>query len=471
MIEIDRVAENLFDKIRSRFSKIRIGDDKAKSTVDPTKARIFNFDFSEHFDNITISLIDENNLKIYYDIEAPRVLDSVEKSNWYKFLRNMRFFAQRNGLTYDVRDIAKNGLDRHDLQHINKDAEVINKNEVNMAESRLYGTKRSSYQKIGEVRIIVRHNKPIVDETSSRARGQNIQALYIENSLGERFRLPEGTTLNGARVYARHVKNGGGIHDEFGNHISKIISEMSALKLFARNMRGRNFDDAETTAMVESAINYYGKLHRDLFTIRGQRGYEQYRALWQPEVTAEEELDIDALRDRFVRRVFDDRLIDALPVVQRAYKADRTKVGDEFESWANSLLEDPDVGVNTKGPFSNSLIPNDIVDKPDVDGNTIDGSGEDQFLTDLLDENGFQYRFQDGVYHFESKEELERAKDVIAAADASYPMPRMGIYDYGYGVYGSTTNDREIGSYSNGVMENINDVEIRLFKKLAGLTK
>lgn len=467
MIEIERVAENLFDKIRSRFPAIRIGDDKAKSTVDPTKARIFNFDFSENFDNITISLVDENNLKIYYDMEAPRLLDPVERSNWYKFLKNMRFFAQRNGLSYDVRDIAKDGLEQHDIRHLNKDAEVINKDDVKMTESRLYGTRRSSYQKIGEVRIIVRHSKPIVDETNSRARGQNIMALYIENSLGERFRLPEGTTLNGARVYARHVKNGGDIHDDFGKHITKVINEMNALKLFVRNMRGRQFEDAETAGMVESAINHYGKLHRDLFTIRGQRGYEAYRSLWQPEIEEEEQIDIDALKERFVRRVFDDRLLDALPVVQRAYSADRTRVGQEFEEWANSLLEDPDMKVNTKGPFSNSMIPDEVTDDPVSD---IDGAGDDQFLTNLFNENGFEFRYQDGVYYFESKEEVERAKDIIAAADASYPMPKFGIYDYGYGVYGATTFDRELPN-NKGVHESTEDIELRLFKKLAGLAK
>lgn len=471
MINIEKVAENLFDKIRSRFPEIRIGDDKAKSTLDPTKARIFNFDFSENFNNITISLVDENNLKIYYDMEAPRILDPVEKKEWYGFLKNLRFFAQRNGLTYDVRDIAKGGLEQHDLKHLNKDAEMIGKDEVNMTESRMFGTSRSSYQKIGEVRIIARHSKPIVDDTNPRARGQNIQALYIENSLGERFRLPEGTTLNGARAHARHVKNGGDIHDDFGKHISKIITEMNALKTFVRNMRGRQFEDVETNAMVESAVNYYGKLHRDLFTIRGQRGYEQYRSLWQPEVVEEDDFDLDALKERFVRRIFDDRLLDALPVVQRAYKSDRTKVGDEFEQWANGLLEDPDMQVNTKGPFSNQLIPDAVSDVEDTDGNYVDGGEEDNFLVNLFNKNNFQYRFQNGVYYFESKEEVSRAKDIIAAADPNYPMPRMGVYEYGYGVYGSTTNDREIGSYSNGVMENVDDVEMRLLKQLAGLTK
>jgi hypothetical protein len=44
----------------------------------------------------------------------------------------------------------------------------------------------------------------------------------------------------------------------------------------------------------------------------------------------------------------------------------------------------------------------------------------------------------------------------------------MGVYGYGYGKYGSTTADREIGSYSNGVME---ELGTNLLKQLAGITK
>lgn len=89
-------------------------------------------------------------------------------------------------------------------------------------------------------------------------------------------------------------------------------------------------------------------------------------------------------------------------------------------------------------------------------------------MTQLLDSNQFEYKLQNGVYYFESHQEVERAKDIIAAADASYPMPKMGVYDYGYGTYGSTTFDRELPN-GKGVHESVNDIELRLFKKLAGI--
>ena len=35
MLEIEKIAENLFDKIRSRFDGVNVGDENAKATLDP----------------------------------------------------------------------------------------------------------------------------------------------------------------------------------------------------------------------------------------------------------------------------------------------------------------------------------------------------------------------------------------------------------------------------------------------------
>jgi hypothetical protein len=402
MIELDKIAESLFDKIRSRFDGVSIGDETSKATLDPTKARFFNFDYEvdgENYGNVTISLIDDNSLKIYFDKEMDREMEDHVKKDWFNFLKNMRLFAKRNLLSFDIRDIAKSGLELRDLKHLNKDAEVQDVQDIKVTESKLYGTRRSSYQKLENVRIIARHSKPIVDETKPGARSRNIECFYVENSLGERFRLPEGTTLNGARAHARHIKNGGNVQDDFGQHLTKIISEMNSLRMFARNMRGRQFEDRETSAMVESAIDHYGKLHRDLFALRSQRGYDQYRALWQPESITEEDFDVNSLKERFVKKVFDDRLMDALPIVKRVYDQSRNRTAEEFEAWANGVLEDAG-GINVTSPIGNAMH------VQDSDGNVMDGDSEDEELAELFNSNGFEWRFQDGVYYFESKEEV-----------------------------------------------------------------
>ena len=45
MRELDKIADNLFNKIRSKFENINLGDENAKATNDPSKARFYNFDY------------------------------------------------------------------------------------------------------------------------------------------------------------------------------------------------------------------------------------------------------------------------------------------------------------------------------------------------------------------------------------------------------------------------------------------
>ena len=458
MEELNLVAKELFNKIRNRFSNISIADENLQTTLDPDKARYYYFDFQKDgrsIGNVNISLIN-NTLKIYYDKSISKFLDQSDKSEWFDYLHELRRFAKSNYPTiksFDVRDIDKSGLNVKDLIHIKSTDTKKSKNDV--VESKRWGTSRSSYENIEDVKIISRHKKPIIDDSDPAARSRNIGTFYIENSAGERFKLPEGTTLNGARVFARHVKNGGNLYDDFGNHITKIITEMQALKTFVRNMRGRTFEDVETNQMVSSAVNYYGKLHRDLFTLRSQRGYEQYKNLWTPELDEDDEnIDLDELKERFVKRIFDDRLMRALPVVKRAYDSDVGGISREFESWANDMVEDASMDINPISP-----TPHDM----DME---LDNDNESTGITGLLDDNNFDYKLIGGVYYFTSREELERAKDVIAENDPTEKFPPMKIRDWEYGSYGSSTFDRELPN-GKGVMEN----DLSFLKLLAGLTK
>ena len=64
--EIESISTALFDKIRSRFPGVTLGDEKAKACTDPAEARFFNFTYTgqdgAEFGSVTISLIDETSL-------------------------------------------------------------------------------------------------------------------------------------------------------------------------------------------------------------------------------------------------------------------------------------------------------------------------------------------------------------------------------------------------------------------------
>lgn len=469
MDDIEKVAEDLHDLLNGPFGHIEMRDKTWKSTVVPKDARFFAFDYTDLQDDaavINIGLFTEKSMKVFIDHDIVDQMDDDQRQRWYKFLKRLRMgVANPHRFSFDLVNFTKGKMDlRHMIQQT-KDVGLVDKADIGkMTESKMFGSSRSSYQTLESVRIVVRHSKRI-EEGDGRSR--NIEAIFIENGQGERFRVPDGTSLNGARAYARHIKNGGQMHDELGEHIGKIITEMNALKVFVRNTRGRQFEDAETSSMVEAAIDHYGSLHRDLFTMRGQRGYQQYKDLWQPEQPLTDEIDIDALRERFTRRVFDERLDAALPIVHRVYKTKQESIAEEFESWANQVIEsedevvdDSDVNINIKSPFANSE------DSGAAKGeNDIDGGSSDESIDGLLERNGFEYQFQDGKYWLESKQEIERAKDIIAANAPGMPFPPMAVYAPGQGTFGASTFDRELPN-GKGVMEDMDQM-----RHLAGLTK
>ena len=343
MREVNKIAESLFEKIRDRFEDVSLGNENAKATSDPEKARFFNFDYvvdGENHGNITMSLIDETSLKVYFSKNITDGLSEHEKKHWYHFLRELREFAKRNLLSFEPRDITRSTLKHRDIAQQSKADATYDKDEV-IGESKLYGTSKSSYQKFGPARIIVRHSAPVVDEMTG-ARSRHINSIYVENSEGERFKMPF-KSLTGARAMARHVSAGGTPHDDLGKHICEMAMECTKLKPFMNNVRRRTFEDSETQSMVEAAFEYHGLLNNTLKRMSGKKGYTRCKEQFVATSTSyipEDEANLDEMKERFIKRVFNEKMTDALPLVYKAYDMKKNnKFTEQFESWANNIAE------------------------------------------------------------------------------------------------------------------------------------
>jgi hypothetical protein len=347
MRELDKISSALFDKIRSRFNSVNIGDDKAQRITDPEQARFFNFDYisndGENFGNVTISLIDENSLKIYYGSNITDSLDEVQSKEWFSFLRDLKNFARRNMLTFDTRDINRSNLDLKDIrQQAGSDA-TFSKDELAISEGRLYGhgnNKRMSFGDVGTHKIIIKHKDQINPEKRGD-RARQIEHVFIETPVGERFLL-DHTNLHGARATANHLRHGGRFGDEGSELINEMVREMASMRHFVRAMRNRTFEDTETTGMVEAAMHRYSEVKENLKKFQGRRGQELLMDMLSCRNEVDETADIDELRERFVKKIYDDRFNEALPYVYKAYqnrkKMDTSETA-EFESWANSVTE------------------------------------------------------------------------------------------------------------------------------------
>jgi hypothetical protein len=215
MKAIQIISQDLFDKVRSRFTNLEMGDETGAVTIDPAEARFFDFDFVNEGVNlgrVSISLGDPGSLKIYYSQGITENQDDPAKHMWYDFLKEMRLFAMRRLMRFDTRDIAKTNLDKNDFQHLAATQGRKEEPEMNtMNESRWNqkSSKKTSRAVKGATEVIVRHHSP-VDEMYPGARSQkkNIKAIYIQNRDGERFKYPFIHPA-GAFAMAQHVDHGG----------------------------------------------------------------------------------------------------------------------------------------------------------------------------------------------------------------------------------------------------------------------
>ena len=343
--EIESISSALFDKIRSRFSNVTLGDESAKDCSDPSKARFFNFTYTgsdgAEFGKVTISLIDETSLKVYFGQNISGEMDREQRKEWYLFLRNLRQFAKRNLLTFDTRDINKSNLRLQDIKQQAKTDDVATADDVTVTESRLYGTTRYSYEDLGECRLRIHHSGLVNDDVRGD-RSRKIRDIFIETPIGERLHVPF-KNLHGARAMAQHITNGGNMHNERGEHICELVNEMSAMTAFVRGTKHRQFEDQETADMTRSAVHHYDQIKRTLRQLRGARGYRSYFETFSPAENPLEDIDVVALRERFAKKVYNDRFNDALPYVYRAYKQQKesavSDMSSELEEWAEEVYE------------------------------------------------------------------------------------------------------------------------------------
>ena len=313
MRSVENIAEELFDKIRSRVANIKLGDENGAVTTDPQQARFFEFNF-KHRDlpigAVTISLNEEGILQVYFPNSMVEDADSGTADAWYGFLKELSRFSARNMLNYETHNVTKERLDKKDYQFLTQ------RNQDEVMENRLHGTSQKSFLEQGTAKLIIKHSKT-VDETKMGARSRNISAIYIENSEGERFKFANNY-LPGARAMARHVSNEGHTRDDRGQHIVEIMKEMTDLKTFVRSVKREEYVNEDAQEVIDAATDRYYGLKDTLKAISSAKGYSDYFENWVPGAVEVEENDIEDLKQKLTREVYDDRLTDSLPSVRRA---------------------------------------------------------------------------------------------------------------------------------------------------------
>ena len=369
-------SEDLFNKIRSQFSNIRLGDENGAATADPSSAVFFEFEFQEDadtFGSVSISLADGENMKVYYNRDLVSKIDEDSRDEWYAFLKELKDFAVEHQMRFDVRDITKNNLTKQDYENLADTNKTVNTDEMSEELARitklagvtegLTGTAKRSYENLNKTKLIIRH-KGKVDETVPGARSRQIQSLYIENEDGERFKYPL-THLAGARAMMRHVSNGGRPHDEFGQHIVSTSEDIAKLNSFSRYVTNKDQLNDNAGDIIEQTKLKLENLRGYMKNLSNQAHYENASKDFK---TSEEQIlddeTVNKMREKFTMTNLDSRVEDALPIINRIMS--ELENAPKEEEQVNELEPDAEpIDAPVQAPVDHGAVVQSFLNDPD----------------------------------------------------------------------------------------------------------
>ena len=317
-MDLNAVAQDLFDELKSRYSELTLGDDTAQTTIDPQSARFFKFSWNNNAVSIAL---DEETLRLVYNKDLTNSLEEEQEQNWYKFARTMREFAVTHNLGFKPQDVEKLDLEQGDFEFMSQ---------VNtVQESNMHGTSKTSYNKLDKTKMIIRHSKQ-VDETVPGARSRNIDVIFIENAVGERFRFPYNY-LQGARAMQMHVAKGGNPYDAIGESIITKVHEIAQLRNFTKYAVSKGLLDENTQPYIDAAQKKIAEAKKTLHRLQKSTTYESAAEEVKIQNANISEEDLSELKKLFTKETFDDSIVDAfrfLPINELKPADDASDDGD-----------------------------------------------------------------------------------------------------------------------------------------------
>ena len=380
---LESIAEELFGKIRTRFPKIQLGNESGEVIANNKEigsARFFEFDYVKEgvaLGSVSIELSEDNGLVVMYSNDLTEGQNQLVVNEWYGFLKSLREFAKKRLLNFDTRDLVKTNLDKRDYGYLAK-----NNGEGAMTESKLWGTSKTSFQDMGEAKIIVKHTQP-VNYDNPAGRTLHIESIFIENAQGERFKYPY-KHLNGARALARHVAHGGTPYDALGEHVIGLSEEMSKLRFFKGYVSRQEQVSEAMGSVTDKVIERIEQVKKEIHQLQSEQHYRSFAESFKASEAKSIPEDImNDWIDRLTVRSFNEALKDVFPYiyklvdesgpVQELSAADlisATEIAqdpaesfessiselDDFEAHLDSIVKEDDDLLSTDGTVQTAAI-------------------------------------------------------------------------------------------------------------------
>jgi len=322
-----------------------------KAVPVPEEAEVFEIDFvkdGESYGKVYVSIDGLHQLIVYFDdkvANSPKN-GSADSESWEQLTRTLKRFATMKQLSFKLSDMDNLENDMAKREHTKK--------QETMYEGYHAQGKKASYSdNVPTTKILIQHKRKM-EEGEQRYR--QIDKIFIENSIGERALAP--TDKPGlARVFARHIAEGGKANDDRWNHISGLCEEYGKMAGFVRATRNGQFNES-AQQLVAEGINHYQKLRESLGKMSGKRGYNAYFESYTPSLMEDEE-QVD-LSEMFMSSSLDPRIEGVMPILSKLSKH-ITETADmeetiALEAWADDIMGDAPKATTKSGKPSNQEV-------------------------------------------------------------------------------------------------------------------
>jgi hypothetical protein len=320
----DNIAQQLYNLLTAKGFNVKSLNNTGDQDAAIQDSDIFSFDFvhkGTNYGSVVIILKPDLSIELLVTDAIGKHMDNDlgARDAWFAFLQELRNFARRKSPDFKISDASQ-------LPYRLKAAES-----ANLAEGRYWGSKHIS-RTTGpqKTKLRIRHNRDI---NEGDARFRHIQELFIETADEQRFKLPF-TSLVGGRAMARHCAEGGNPWDPIGQNITKMVKECAVMGNFLRRVSAGNWANTPQIELVEAARRHYQEQRKRLKSLAGRRGYQNHVSNFDSTndmVVAES--TVQAIKELFCQAPNQEMVSEVAPILGTMAEA------DQFESWADSLLE------------------------------------------------------------------------------------------------------------------------------------
>jgi len=334
-IDQESFNKRLYDIFKTRGYKPAPKDSKNERT-NPEIADVFEFQFikdGENYGKAWATIDKTSSLNIYYDDNQagspPGQTKGVDyDDSWSGLLKHLKQWALSKQLNFGLHDSDRLGDDMRQRDYY--------KMKEKMNEGYHAVNKRTSYNdNIPNVKVVIQHDRQIGE---GEQRWRNVHKIFVENTEGERFAVP--TRMPGiARVYGRHVAEGGTPYDDRGKHITALVEEYTKMAGFVRATRRGEFNES-VAKLIAEGVQHHKSLKETLQKMQSHRGYNHYFESWTPPLM-EDEADHTSIAEMFSQELIDPRIESVLPILNKLNSNIINEIEEvnELDQWAKSITE------------------------------------------------------------------------------------------------------------------------------------